>query len=92
MSEKIKTLHPLGKQGTNIDREKYDAICSAIIGILQERGEMPFSKLAPAIEERLPDFDGSIGWYSTTVKLDLEARDEIERVAGSTPQRLRLKS
>jgi hypothetical protein len=31
----------------------------------------------------------SVGWYVTTVKLDLEARKRIERVPGSNPQLLR---
>ncbi len=31
-------------------------------------------------------FDGSVMWYYTTVKLDLEARGEIRRVPGSRPQ------
>ncbi len=34
-------------------------------------------------------FDGSIPWYVTTVKLDLEARGILERVPGKGPQRLR---
>ena len=38
------------------------------------------------------NFDGSIGWYVTTVKLDLEARGVIERVPNVTPQQLRLVS
>ena len=35
-------------------------------------------------------FDGSINWYVTTVKLDLEARGVVERIPGKSPQRLRL--
>lgn len=31
---------------------------------------------------------GSVGWYTTTVKLDLEARGEIARVESARPQRL----
>ena len=34
--------------------------------------------------------EGSISWYVTTVKLDLEARGLIERVPRSRPQRLRM--
>jgi hypothetical protein len=34
--------------------------------------------------------EGSISWYATMVKLDLEARGEIERIPGSSPQRIRL--
>jgi hypothetical protein len=32
---------------------------------------------------------GSVNWYTVTVKLDLEARRVLERVAGARPQRLR---
>jgi hypothetical protein len=35
--------------------------------------------------------NASIGWYTVTVKLDLEARGLIERIAGVTPQHLRQK-
>jgi hypothetical protein len=41
--------------------------------------------LSPGDRESL----GSVSWYTTTVKLDLEVRGEIERIAGSKPQRLR---
>jgi hypothetical protein len=41
---------------------------------------------------RLPEFRGSIGWYTTIVKLDLEARDLIERITDKKPQPLRLKN
>ena len=35
-------------------------------------------------------FEGaSAGWYLVTVKLDLEARGEIQRLPGSGPHRLR---
>jgi hypothetical protein len=36
------------------------------------------------------DWDGSVGWYVTAVKLDLEARNEIHRLPGVSPQRVRL--
>ena len=91
MGEKIMTLHPDGKQGVNIDRTKYDVIRQAILDCLAEQGEIPFSQLDETVAARMAGpFDGSIGWYTTTVKLDLEARDEIERVPGRSPQVVRL--
>jgi hypothetical protein len=36
------------------------------------------------------NFDGAVGWYTTTVKLDLEARGVIQRIPKSSPQRLRM--
>jgi len=91
MNERIMTMHPQGKQGVRIDRAKYDAIREAIIAVLREVGEATFGDLTAAVRGRLAGcFDGSVSWYVTTVKLDLEARGEIERVPGSRPQRLRL--
>lgn len=91
MEEKILTLHPQGKQGVNISRAKYDTIREAILKAAAKEGEIRFKDLPAAVEEELQrPFDGSLSWYVTTVKLDLEARGLIERVPGSSPQRLRL--
>jgi hypothetical protein len=90
MGDKIMTVHPQGKQGVNIDRDKYDTVRAAILDILAQRGEMTFRELDAAVDERLAGkFDGAVGWYFTTVKLDMEARGEIERLPGSQPQLLR---
>jgi hypothetical protein len=91
VEEKILTLHPDGKQGVNINKEKYETIRQAILSILGDQRETLFKDLAAEVERKLEsDFDGSISWYVTTVKLDLEARGLITRVPKSSPQRLRL--
>lgn len=88
--DKIMTLHPEGKEGVNIDRDKYETIKQAILDTL-EKGDHTFNELTATLETELQDsFEGSIPWYTTTVKLDLEARNLIQRVAGSSPQRLQL--
>ena len=92
MDEKILTLHPdPGKQGVRIDRAKYDLVAQAIQDALGERGEVAFTDLMQIVKAKLNGrMQGSISWYVTTVKLDLEARGNIVRVAGAKPQRLRL--
>lgn len=91
MEEKILTLHPEGKQGVNISKEKYDIVRSAILSILGQQQETPFKDLPAEVERSLEkEFDGSISWYVVTVKLDLEARGLIIRIPNSSPQRLRL--
>ncbi len=86
------TLHPDGKQGVNISRAKYDAIRAALLSAAGNQGEIRFKDLPAAVEAALEKpFEGSLSWYVTTVKLDLEARDLLERVPGSRPQRIRLK-
>lgn len=90
MEEKILTLHPEGKEGVNIDRNKYDAVRGAILDILAEYPGATFQELTEKVDHRLDNFQGSVPWYVTTVKLDLEARELIERIPKSSPQRLRL--
>ena len=91
MSERIMTLHPEGKQGVNIEKAKYDAMAEAIITSLQKEQPVTFNELSRTVSAHLNGkFDGSITWYYTTVKLDLEARGEIERVPKSSPQQIRL--
>ncbi len=89
--ETIHTLHPEGKQGVTISRQKYDAVRGAIVAGMTGKGEVPLQDLRRAVESELEGrFDGSISWYFETVKLDLEARGTIERVADRKPQHIRL--
>ncbi len=91
MKDTIKTLHPEKKQGVNISRDKYDIIRKAIMSELRSNKEMTFMKLSRAVEKEVRGkFDGSVMWYVTTVKLDLEARGEVKRVPNSRPQLVRL--
>ncbi|MEO1077531.1 MAG: hypothetical protein AAFX41_16445 [Bacteroidota bacterium] len=91
MRATILTRHPdPAKQGVNIDAGKYHAIRAAIEEIVDERGEIAFSDLMETVEDRIgASFDGSVPWYVTTLKLDLEARGILERVPRASPQRLR---
>jgi hypothetical protein len=91
MKDKIRTLHPEKKQGVNISKEKYDIIRSAILCVLQRQKEITFMNLSRAVEKEVNgNFDGSVTWYVTTVKLDMEARGEIKRVPSSRPQLVKL--
>lgn len=91
MDERILTLHPQGKRGVSISRAKYETVRQAIIETLARGGAMTFMGLAERVEAELEGrFEGSIGWYYTTVKLDLEARGVIARVPDSRPQRIDL--
>jgi hypothetical protein len=90
MEEKFLTLHPQGKSGVNISKAKYDTISRAIQDSLRTHQSMTGKEVTEEVRRRLGGrFDGSISWYVTTVKLDLEARGVIERIPNSAPQRLR---
>lgn len=92
MSDKIMTLHPmLGKTGVNISKQKYDLLRDTITEIVKAHGQIKFTDLLSETRQKLADeFDGSISWYTTTVKLDLEARRTLRCERGNGPQRIRL--
>jgi len=76
---KIQTLHPdPAKKGVNINRDKYDLVRSGIFDVLGQTPEMKPMKMFEAVADHLEgQMDGSIKWYSVSVKLDMEARGEI---------------
>lgn len=90
MDEKILTKHPHGKKGVNILKRRYDAIRDAILNSLSDSPTLTLDALVKDVGKRLKDFDGKVGWYVVTVKLDLEARGEIERVPKTSPHELKL--
>ena len=91
--DRILTLHPAGKKGVNIQRDKYNTIRDYILRTIEEAGEITFSDLGDkAVDDLSTSFDGKVLWYITTVKLDLEARGLIERIPRTSPHKLKLGS
>jgi hypothetical protein len=90
--EYILTIRPEpGKQGVRIEKAKYDVVRNAILKNLHVHGTLSFTRLGNLLEEQLlKSFDGSVLWYYTTVKLDMEARGEIRRVSNTEPQLIEL--
>jgi len=92
--EKVVCENPaVGRKSTRIDRWKYDAVRKAIISVLSRTGDGTlFSELPGHVRGRLSAKErekiGSISWYTTVVKLDMESKGEIRRVKGARPQRL----
>jgi hypothetical protein len=90
--ETILTLHPQGKKGVNILKRRYDVISDFILNTVEQKGEVSYEQLNElAVEQLTPTFDGKVLWYIVTVKLDLEARNLIERVPKTSPHVLRMK-
>ena len=83
-----------GVEGAIIDQAKYEAVRQAILAVVPKTGDgILFKDLPKEVAKRVPAEHfpkrGSASWYTTVVKLDLEARRLIERVPGISPQRLR---
>jgi uncharacterized protein DUF6958 len=88
--ETIKTRHPQGKTGRTISRQKYDAVRKEMLSALRSR-ELTHTELFQILNRKLKGkVDGNISWYGETVKLDLEARKQIQRTT-DRPQRYRIK-
>ncbi|MCG3121428.1 MAG: hypothetical protein ALAOOOJD_04520 [bacterium] len=94
--EKFLCLTPTpGKQGTRIDRWKYETLRRAIRrAVPKNKIGIEFVKLPVLVRPYLTADElkrlGSLMWYVTTVKLHLEVIGELERVPHSQPQRIRL--
>ncbi len=88
--EKIRTLHPQGKNGVNISKKKYDIICDYILKKIHKHQSITFKQLFEEGEKEIKNFDGKLGWYIVSVKLDLEARKIIERIPKTSPHQLKM--
>ena len=91
-AESIQTLHPqAGKTNKKISLKKYTIIRENIVAILAE-SEQTHTELMEELYSRVKDnFDGGVQWYGETVKLDLEARQIIERTK-TKPEKYKLKT
>jgi hypothetical protein len=81
------------KTSKSIDKWKYEVVRRAILNILKSQPDgVLFSELSGLVNQNLSEYEkqnlGSVSWYTTTVKLDLEVRGEIRRLEKVTPQRL----
>lgn len=90
-SERVRLRNPdKTKGGPSIDREKYAIVRKAILALVPRADPgITWTSLRDAADERLGrKLEGSNNWwYTTAVKLHLEAIGELKRSKGS-PQRL----
>ena len=83
------------KQPVNIPRWKYEAVRTAILGVLKDNPQGVEFKRLPSLVGKVLSVDelrrlGSVPWHTTVVKLHLEAVSEIERLVDRRPQVIRL--
>ena len=92
---KIQLKHPdATKVAPRISAATYETVRAAILEVIDgDQVDVPFvglaDKVAAILAPPVLKEPGSVGWYTTAVKLHLEANGEIQRVPGSQPQRLR---
>lgn len=94
--EMIEALHPdPNKQGTRVTKATYEVYKEALLKVIPSSQDgIEFMSLSKAITPHVPEEileNTSAGWWTTVLKLDLEARGMIERIEGKGRQRVRLK-
>ena len=83
-----------GTGGFAVTAEKYEPIRKAILASIRGNKEgVSFKELVASVTGRVRNElfpkRGSVSWYTKVVQLDLEAKGQIERIPGVTPQRVR---
>jgi len=94
MEQKVQLKHPAGKKAISMDKQKYSALEKSVLNCLKANGESTHSEILKTITEDFEKnkikFAGSIEWHMEWVKLDLEARQKITRIADMTPIKFKL--
>ena len=94
MEQKIQLQHPVGKKAISMDTEKYELLKKTILNGLKKEGALSHKEMFKVISESFKKnrtkFVGSVEWHMEWVKLDLEARKEIKRVADTSPIKFKL--
>lgn len=78
--EKVRTLHPSGKEGVLMPKSVYDSICSSIVSVLYIHHQLSFSDLLEKCQQNTCIHPVEISWLILQVKLDLEARGLVKSV------------
>ncbi|WP_380164682.1 DUF6958 family protein [Jannaschia sp. R86511] len=97
--EIFNATRPGGLDGWTMDRHQYDLVRAHILHVLgaptRADGTVLLKDLVASTQDQLgahPAFpNGRLRNYCTYTKVDLEARGLVERIPGSSPQRIRLK-
>jgi len=80
--EKIQLVHPQGKNAPKISMKTYELFSAAIIQTLEQHQPMILTDIAEGVRQYIADnsfqFDGSVEWYTVSVKQHLESEGVIE--------------
>lgn len=94
MEQKIQLKHPADKKAVSMDKEKYSVIEKSILQCLKGKAESTHKEILKTITDDFKKnkikFTGSIEWHMEWVKLDLEARKKIARIADTPPVKFKL--
>lgn len=96
IGQKVECLNPNTGGRMNIDKNIYELFSKAIYHVLKANKALTFSQIADGVhecfEQQKTKFDGSVGWYTVSVKNDMEARGIIEAFTENGRKLNRLKN
>jgi len=82
ISKKTVMTHPKSKREMKIDEAIYEPFKAAILQSLKRSKGKTFTELTEdvtkIIRKKIPDFKGSIPWYTISIRLDMETRGMLE--------------
>ena len=81
-SSKVEILNPNTGRAIKIDQSIYDLFSKAIYHTLSGKKNLTYTEIVDGVtdcfKKQKTKFDGSIGWYTVSVKHDMHARGVIE--------------
>jgi len=81
-SERVKLIHPEGKNAPSISRENYTLFRQAVLTVMERAATaLTWKQIEQGVLAYLTEqgivFEGSPGWFAVSVKLHLEATGVI---------------
>ena len=87
--------HPVTGTERKFDSKIYEPVKAAILQSLKGSKGKTFTELSDdvvrIIKKKMPEFKGSIPWYTISVRLDLETRGIVETITEKGKKLNRLK-
>ena len=82
VAKTITVTHPVTGTERQFDAAVYEPFKAAILQSLKGSKGKPFSELTEDVEKiirkQMPEFKGSIPWYTISIRLDLETKGIVE--------------